>query len=192
MDHYEALGVSEDADPAAIRRAYLAAARRHHPDFHAGADGATRARHASRMQVLNQAWEVLGDPARRSAYDRDRRRASDPGVARRAARDASSEGGPAVPPGKGWTPRSGDDRWMHDFEAWAAERDELPPDEAAGPRPIATVVPVALFALAVLLGFLGLVLTSRPLVAGAAICVALSLGTFVLLPMTEMARNRRR
>ena len=51
---------------------------------------------------------------------------------------------------------------------------------------------VSTFALAVLLGFLGLVLTSRPLVAGAAICVALSLGTFVLLPMTEMARNRRR
>ncbi|MEZ5204191.1 MAG: hypothetical protein R2701_07375 [Acidimicrobiales bacterium] len=42
-----------------------------------------------------------------------------------------------------------------------------------------------------LLGFLGLVLTSRPLVASAAICVALSSGTFVL-PMTEMARNRRR
>ena len=46
-----------------MRRAYLALARLHHPDRHGG--------DTTRMQALNQAWAVLGDPGRRAAYDRD-------------------------------------------------------------------------------------------------------------------------
>jgi hypothetical protein len=187
VNHYEALGVPQGSEAGEIRRAYLAAARRFHPDFHAGADEATRRANASKMQELNQAWEVLGDPASRIAYDRALLSASDPGVARRAARE------PEVPEGKGWTPRASDDGWMTDFDAWADERDELAPDvpRSTG-RHLATMAPVGLFATGILVGFVGLALDARPLVAVAVICVLLSAGLFVLLPMFEMVRGRRR
>lgn len=62
MSHYEVLGVGPSADETALHEAYLALARRHHPD-RAGGD-------ASRMQVINEAWATLGDPVRRARYDR--------------------------------------------------------------------------------------------------------------------------
>lgn len=187
MDHYEALGVAPDADPTSIRRAYLAAARRHHPDFHADADATTRARSAARMQELNQAWAVLGDASARAAYDRDRALGADPGVARRAARE------PSVPPGKGWTPRADDDGWMRDFDAWADERDDLAPEAPPSTRRgVALLAPVALFAGAGVSLFLGALFGARPLIALAVILLVLSAGLFVLLPIYEMARGHRR
>lgn len=62
MSHYELLGVPRGAAAAEVRRAYLALARLHHPDRHGG--------DTTRMQALNQAWAVLGDPQRRATYDR--------------------------------------------------------------------------------------------------------------------------
>ncbi len=99
-----------------------------------------------------------------------------------------------MPAGKGWTPRPGDDAWQRDFAAWADEEDELAPDAAPPPRhrgPLA-VVPVALFALAVLAGFLGVVLDARPLLAGALIALVVSAAAFVMLPIYLMSRGRRR
>lgn len=61
MSHYEVLGVPRGADAAAVRRAYLEQARRHHPD-RAGGD-------PDRMRAINEAWSTLGDPARRRRYD---------------------------------------------------------------------------------------------------------------------------
>lgn len=58
--HYEVLGVATTATADEVRAAYRRAARDHHPDF--GGDGL-------RMQDLNAAWHVLGDPIRRAAYD---------------------------------------------------------------------------------------------------------------------------
>lgn len=55
------LGVAPDADDAALRRAYVELARRHHPDV-AGGD-------AGRMRAINEAWATLSDPARRATYD---------------------------------------------------------------------------------------------------------------------------
>jgi hypothetical protein len=60
--HYEVLGVAPGAGRDEIRAAYRRAARRHHPDT-AGGD-------ERRMAALNEAWSVLGDPRRRSEYDR--------------------------------------------------------------------------------------------------------------------------
>jgi curved DNA-binding protein len=77
------LRVDESADEAAIRVAYRALAAIHHPD-HAGADG------EQRMRELNRAWEVLGHPERRAAYDAERK-ANLPPLA---------PPGPAAPP---WT-----------------------------------------------------------------------------------------
>ena len=65
-DLYRVLRVKESADGAAIRVAYRALAAVHHPD-HAGVDG------EQRMRELNRAWEVLGHPERRAAYDAERK-----------------------------------------------------------------------------------------------------------------------
>src|SRR5215218_7148238 len=59
--HYETLGVHPDATAAEIRDAYRALARRHHPDRGPVDDGA--------MAAINEAYRVLGEPARRAMYD---------------------------------------------------------------------------------------------------------------------------
>ena len=86
-DLYGVLKVDASADSAAIRAAYRALAAVYHPD-HAGADGEPR------MRELNAAWEVLGDPQRRAAYDRERQ----------ANGSTPAPTGPAAPP---WTGRAG-------------------------------------------------------------------------------------
>ena len=59
-DHYAVLGVQRGATAAAIKAAYRALVKRHHPD--AGGDD-------QRILALNAAWEVLGDGERRRRYD---------------------------------------------------------------------------------------------------------------------------
>jgi curved DNA-binding protein CbpA len=59
-DHYEVLQVHPRAEPDVIRAAYRILARKYHPDL--GGD-------AARMIAINDAWDVLGDPARRASYD---------------------------------------------------------------------------------------------------------------------------
>ena len=63
-DCYAVLGLSEDADTAAVRRAYRRLARDCHPD--ANPDDP---RAAERFLTLAAAYAVLGHPARRVAYD---------------------------------------------------------------------------------------------------------------------------
>lgn len=70
MDHYARLGVTAEASADEVRDAYRRAARRHHPDT-PGGDVTT-------MAAVNEAWRVLGDPARRRDYDRELRAASTP------------------------------------------------------------------------------------------------------------------
>ena len=61
---YAVLGVQRDASPEEIRVAYRRAARASHPDLHPG--DASAAERFKRVQI---AYELLGDPARRAAYD---------------------------------------------------------------------------------------------------------------------------
>ncbi len=63
-DAYAILGVSPDSDDEAIAAAYRSLARRHHPDI--AGEEATR-----RMSRINAAWDLLRDPAKREAYDRE-------------------------------------------------------------------------------------------------------------------------
>lgn len=62
-DYYAVLGVSPDADPEVIRKAFLAEARRAHPD---------RGGSHERMVLVNEAWEILSNPEMRRAYDEHR------------------------------------------------------------------------------------------------------------------------
>ena len=68
MNPYAVLGVEPGASEAEIRRAYLALARRFHPDANPGGE--------DRMRDVNEAWAILGDRVRRAAWDRQ---APDPG-----------------------------------------------------------------------------------------------------------------
>ncbi len=62
--HYDILKVSRDAPIEVIRAAYRVLSLMHHPDRHPEDPAA-----ATAMGLLNQAYEVLSDPERRSVYD---------------------------------------------------------------------------------------------------------------------------
>jgi curved DNA-binding protein CbpA len=64
-DYYEVLQVHPRADHEVIRAAYRTLARKYHPDLGGSSE---------RMIALNDAWDVLGDPVRRAAYDASRNR----------------------------------------------------------------------------------------------------------------------
>jgi curved DNA-binding protein len=62
-DYYEILGVSRDAKPEDIRKAYRKLAKKYHPDVNkeAGAE--------EKYKEINEAYEVLKDPDKRQKYD---------------------------------------------------------------------------------------------------------------------------
>jgi molecular chaperone DnaJ len=64
-DYYEVLGVSREATPEEIKRAYRQAAMKHHPDRNRG-DGAAE----QRFKEAAEAYEVLSDEDKRQRYDR--------------------------------------------------------------------------------------------------------------------------
>ncbi|HEY8314442.1 MAG TPA: molecular chaperone DnaJ [Candidatus Baltobacteraceae bacterium] len=64
-DFYEILGIGRDATAEEIKRSYRALARTHHPDV---SDDKAQAEH--RFKEINEAYEVLSDPAKRAQYDR--------------------------------------------------------------------------------------------------------------------------
>lgn len=94
-DLYEVLQVHRRAEPDVIRAAYRVLARRHHPDF--GGD-------PERMVAINEAWAVLGDPARRAAYDAEPQATPQP-VATQAAPPTPAATGPLGRAGKGLSAR---------------------------------------------------------------------------------------
>ena len=84
IDPYKVLQVDPEAEDEVVAAAYRRLARKYHPDV-AGGDEAV-----ARMAAINAAWEVVGDPVRRAAYDRDR--AVQGALARRTAEAESARG----------------------------------------------------------------------------------------------------
>ena len=68
QDHYLALGVSSGASLADIKKAYRHHAALHHPDRSTAPDAATR------FRAVQEAYDILGDAAKREAYDNNRKR----------------------------------------------------------------------------------------------------------------------
>jgi len=64
-DLYQILQIPREASDKEVRTAYRNLAKRYHPD--AGASSS-----AARFREIQDAYETLGDPARRAAYDRER------------------------------------------------------------------------------------------------------------------------
>jgi DnaJ-class molecular chaperone len=63
-DYYATLGLAKTATAKEIKQAFRRLARKHHPDVNPGDKGAE-----TKFKELNEAYEVLGDPAKRRKYD---------------------------------------------------------------------------------------------------------------------------
>ena len=63
-DYYEVLGVSKDADDAAIKKAYRALAKKYHPDMNPGDQEAEK-----KFKEASEAYAVLSDADKRRQYD---------------------------------------------------------------------------------------------------------------------------
>jgi hypothetical protein len=173
VTHYEVLGVDRGAAAPDVRRAYVRLARQHHPDFHASDRPAAE----RRMQRINEAWAVLGDPSRRRQYDRTL---------------AESRGDPGPDPDPGPAASSP----LDDDVDWERERDlDLLDDEPISDAQVKgswTVLPVGLFFTSVALFCLAMVLQAPGLLALAAVVFLVSALSFLVLPFLAMAGSRRR
>src|SRR6185312_6456138 len=63
-DYYEVLGVPRSASDADIKKAFRKLAREYHPDVAKTKKGAEE-----KFKEINEAYEVLSDPAKRKKYD---------------------------------------------------------------------------------------------------------------------------
>lgn len=64
IDYYKVLGVEKNATEDDIKKAYRKLARKHHPDLNPNDKEAHK-----KFQQINEANEVLSDPAKRKKYD---------------------------------------------------------------------------------------------------------------------------
>jgi curved DNA-binding protein CbpA len=127
-DPYKILQVDPEAEDEVIQAAYRRLAQKYHPDRATGSEA------VERMVAINAAWELIGEPGRRRAYDlsvRDRQSAGSFGGVGPASAGGPSSRAPAPPD----APSAGDaaGRGAERQSGWA------PP--GSQPRPAETVSP---------------------------------------------------
>lgn len=66
-NHYETLGVSENANESEIKKAYRGLSLKYHPDKNNSAEA------QSKMHQINDAYSVLGDKEKKAQYDNQRK-----------------------------------------------------------------------------------------------------------------------
>ncbi|MES2887119.1 MAG: molecular chaperone DnaJ [Pseudomonadota bacterium] len=89
-DFYEVLGVAKNASEEDIKKAYRKLAMKHHPDRNQG-DQAKKAE--ERFKEGKEAYEVLSDAAKRSAYDQYGHAGVDPNMGGRGGPEGFAAGG---------------------------------------------------------------------------------------------------
>lgn len=170
MNHYEVLGVAPDAPTPVIRAAFVALARRHHPDHHATESAAAQSDAERRMRTINDAWAVLSDAGRRTAYDRQLGLVPDPEAFRPIEPDEPGDVDPRTEPDVPYR--------------------RVPEREVRQTR-LATLVPVGLFGLSVAALLLGLLLVVPALLAIGVVLFLLSCASFIVVPLLVLSRATR-
>lgn len=70
MDYYELLEIPRDIEQKKIRRAYLEAIKKTHPDANVGLSDEAVDDLQKKAVIINRAYETLKDPTKRAEYDR--------------------------------------------------------------------------------------------------------------------------
>ncbi len=127
--HYDNLKISRDAPPEVIRAAYKALSQKHHPDRNHDSPDSHRV-----MTIINTAYEVLMDPAKRAQHDawilaQEKAKAVASTNAGQRARPASTTSGAATGPAS----RAGSAARQATPGASTASRASGPAESAAKP-----------------------------------------------------------
>src|SRR5258707_15655683 len=70
MNYFEFYGISESFNPdaAMLKKKFYELSKRYHPDFYANEDEAKQQEILELSTLNNKAYQVLGDPAKRTEY----------------------------------------------------------------------------------------------------------------------------
>ncbi len=68
-DFYKILEVNKNASEAEIKKAYRKQARKYHPDKFSSSTEAEKAQAEKKFKEVNEAYQILSDPEKRSQYD---------------------------------------------------------------------------------------------------------------------------
>ena len=66
-NHYQTLGVSENASESEIKKAYRGLSLKYHPDKNNSSEA------EKKMHEINDAYSILGDKEKKSQYDNQRK-----------------------------------------------------------------------------------------------------------------------
>ena len=176
MTYYDTLGVPPSAEQADIRRAYLAVARRDHPDKNDGLSARDIEHASARMRAANEAWAVLGDEAARARYDSELR-GEVPRVDGSVLHRKPSK--PFVPVDNGADDDDDDDDWRY-------QPDVGDPRTAPGRRLL--MVPLLFIGLTVVCLAGGLLLDDGRFTGAAVIMAGLAAASFVMVLMVTLTR----